>query len=1164
MPSCLIRLAYIAIACTLAAGTTGCGGGSSGGSGPAPKPDFTLSASPNSATVTPGGVLLTTVTVLAVNGFVGTVSVSVTGLPAGVTISPSSPFSMSPGSQNLTISIPTTAAQGNFTLTLQASSGVQQHSANISLQIQTQTLATFSLFLNGNELSFQQGGSAAIGLGLGLTGNGNDNFEVQFSVSGLPSGVQATFGANPFVATQPATTLTFTASPTSLANYAPVTVTATRTSDGVQASGQLTLNVTPPVGSLPSIRTDLIREDGTPAAAVYDSVHNLIYVSNTNWNRVDVVSPSNHQITSSIPAPSPTGMAMSLDGKDLIVGSNMQQIVSIDTTSHQVVQRTNVTIQSPTVSPFPALLASANNGTTLVGMTNFSLPPSYSLEQWDPNAGTFSPLSPPGIGPWINQLVGTGDGAKILVVDYGSDLNMAVYDSATNSFTASGQSPVGQVLGVAASPIAEQFAIVGANGFAIVDADLKTLATPPLGGVFWGMIYSPDGSKLYATMTLSLSLTGPTYPVILTFDTSSYSVVGVAPAFQGPCWANSQAVPLAADNSGLIYGAFTEGLAIDDSTNFQNLLSLPIGPPCGQINLNEAALNTPLATGLGQVAYDVAPDVWFGNARGTNIQLQGPLVSVTAPPSSTAGLVNVKAVLPDGWFAFTPQAFSYGVKVFYLGGNIGSVQGGASIALIGHGLLGKSGNTSVTIGGQAATVTRASEYINFNYSTINLAYPFFGIDEILVTIPPGPSGPADVTVTSDSGTTTLPKAFTYVPISDYSSADTLTYVLYDPKRHRVYVSAGDHIDVFNADSSQFLSPIVPPSVTGARQMKGLALTPDNSKLLAANFSDPSVAVIDPDNPSSNVAVPIPVNIKNAPGVADIVATSTGKAFVDGISGTFSGCGGTQLFELDLSTLTLRMRTDLPSPGLDIEGNNFSRTNTGSAVWLTGDYCGGYLWNASTDTFIQGRHAIGSSISGDGYWIASDYVRLDTQMIQHMQAQLPEFFTALLAFPDTAGEKMNAAGSILYTPVLQGSAYVQSNGIEITDTNLGTGLGQIMLGEQIANLAQMPMDFDETGNRLFLITNKGLTIIQLPSPPLSIGYLTPAIGSTSGGTPVTIRGSGFQSGATVTIGGVLVPTTFVDTSTLQVTTPAGSVGGVRIVINNPDGTSYSFDDAFTYQ
>jgi len=43
--------------------------------------------------------------------------------------------------------------------------------------------------------------------------------------------------------------------------------------------------------------------------------------------------------------------------------------------------------------------------------------------------------------PWINQLVRTGDGAKVLVVDYGSDLNMAVYDAASNTFMATASRP---------------------------------------------------------------------------------------------------------------------------------------------------------------------------------------------------------------------------------------------------------------------------------------------------------------------------------------------------------------------------------------------------------------------------------------------------------------------------------------------------------------------------------------------------------------------------------------------------------------------------------------------------------------------------------------------------------------------------------------------------
>jgi hypothetical protein len=109
-----------------------------------------------------------------------------------------------------------------------------------------------------------------------------------------------------------------------------------------------------------------------------------------------------------------------------------------------------------------------------------------------------------------------------------------------------------------------------------------------------------------------------------------------------------------------------------------------------------------------------------------------------------------------------------------------------------------------------------------------------------------------------------------------------------------------------------------------------------------------------------------------------------------------------------------------------------------------------------------------------------------------------------------------------------------------------------------------MDFDEAGNRLFLITDQGLTVIHLANPPLSIGYLSPAAGSASGGTTVKIRGSGFQPGAMVTFGGATVPATFVDSSTLEVSTPSGSTGGARVSIQNPAGTTYSLDAGFTYQ
>jgi hypothetical protein len=1153
----LNRLGHFVGLCALAVAISSCGGGgsSNGGGLPPPAPDFAFSVSPNSGTVSPGGALLAQVSVTAENGFAGSVTNIVSGLPAGATVSPSSPFTMAPGSQNVILNVPSNAAQGSSTVTLQASSGSLQHSTNVAVQVQAQQFASFSVTLNGSELSFAQGGTANIGVGLGLSSNGSPNYEVQFSVSGLPSGVQATFSNNPYVATQSGTLLTLAASSSSgLANYATITVTATRTPDGVQESGQLILNVTPPVGTLPAIRTDFVRMDGTPSAAAYDPVHNLVYASNAQWNRVAVISSDTHQIVNSIAAPSPTGMDMSLDGKHILVGSTVQQLVSIDTTTLQIVQRTSV----PRQAGIPDLLANMSNGTTLVGMTNNSSPPSYLLEQWNPAAGTFTPLAAPGIGPWISQLVRTGDGEKALVVDYSTGVNIAVYDSASDTFTASGPF-AGGVLGVAASPTSHQFAIVGgATGLAFLDTSLDILATPSLGGIFWGMAYSPDGTKLYVSETLVSSVNGAFYPVILTYDTSAFSLLGVAPAFQTFSYAVSgspyaQAVPLAADSTGLVYSAFSHGLVLDDPTNYQNVLNLPFGPPLPQVSeTDEAALNNGLATGMGGLAiFDVTPDVWFGTLRGTNIQLSGSSVSMTAPPSPDAGIVNVKAVLPNGWFFLAPQSFSYGSQILSLGGNAGSPQGGASLALIGYGLIGNDGtNPTVTIGGHAASVTNANKWVDFTYGGVGPLYPFPDIDQVVVTVPPGSPGTVDVVVTSSAGTATLTNSFTYLQgVNDYASPDTFTYVLYDSQRHWVYLTAGDHIDVFSVDTAQFLAPIVPPTISGKKQFQGLALTPDHSKLLVANGSDFSVTIVDPDNPSS--ASIVKVGLPTGFGPYAVAATSTGKAFV-----TTDSCDGGGTYVVDLSSLNVTM----PWPGC-----------SGSTLWSTasGAYVleDGSLWSAATNqwTGASGPGSTSNAASGDGYWFSFGYTRFDTQMISHLQAQIPEFFSALLTIRAWAGEKMNASGSLLYTPVPQALTTAESNGIEITDTNLGTMLGQILLAEQIQGPpVQVPVDFDETGNRLFLITSKGLTVVNLAPPPLSIGYLNPATGSTSGGTAVTIRGSGFKSGATVSFAGTTTTATFVDGSTLDIATPPGSAGSVRVSIQNPDGTSYSLDAGFTYQ
>jgi hypothetical protein len=98
----------------------GCGGGGNSSQLPPPPPNFTISLAPLAVALTQGGLSQgVQVQVGAKNGFSGSVSVTATGLPVGVTISPSS-LSMSPG-------VPAT-----FTLAASSAAGIARTSTVVT------------------------------------------------------------------------------------------------------------------------------------------------------------------------------------------------------------------------------------------------------------------------------------------------------------------------------------------------------------------------------------------------------------------------------------------------------------------------------------------------------------------------------------------------------------------------------------------------------------------------------------------------------------------------------------------------------------------------------------------------------------------------------------------------------------------------------------------------------------------------------------------------------------------------------------------------------------------------------------------------------------------------------------------------------------------------
>ena len=84
-----------------------------------------------------------------------------------------------------------------------------------------------------------------------------------------------------------------------------------------------------------------------------------------------------------------------------------------------------------------------------------------------------------------------------------------------------------------------------------------------------------------------------------------------------------------------------------------------------------------------------------------------------------------------------------------------------------------------------------------------------------------------------------------------------------------------------------------------------------------------------------------------------------------------------------------------------------------------------------------------------------------------------------------------------------------------------------------------------------------------SAPPTVTSISPASGSTAGGTSITITGTNFTGATAVTIGGTSATNiTVVSSTSITATTPAGSAGTASVLVTAPGGTNAA-NTLFTY-
>jgi hypothetical protein len=210
---------------------------------PGTSPDFALSASPTSLSVTQGSSASSTVSTSVSNGFNSSVALSISGLPSGVTasFSPASIAAPGSGSSTLTFTASSTATTGTFNTTVSATGGGITHTTVIPVTVNAATAPNFTLSASPTSLSVAAGSSGTSTIS--TTVSGGFNSAVSLSASGLPSGVMAAF--NPTSIAAPgsgSSTLTFTAASTAAAGTSTITINAS--GGGVSHSTTVSLTIT--------------------------------------------------------------------------------------------------------------------------------------------------------------------------------------------------------------------------------------------------------------------------------------------------------------------------------------------------------------------------------------------------------------------------------------------------------------------------------------------------------------------------------------------------------------------------------------------------------------------------------------------------------------------------------------------------------------------------------------------------------------------------------------------------------------------------------------------------------------------------------------------------------------------------------------------------------
>ncbi len=522
---------------------------------------------------------------------------------------------------------------------------------------------------------------------------------------------------------------------------------------------------------------------------------------------------------------------------------------------------------------------------------------------------------------------------------------------------------------------------------------------------------------------------------------------------------------------------------------------------------------------------------------------------------------------------------------------------GTPVHIHGDGFSSTSSDNTVEFGGTVATVDSAK-------STV-----------LYVTVPSGPSGPVDVTVSNSSGTTTAQTAFSVVTGGAASFANTRAGLggtqlgsvewadFNNDGRFDLLVTGADtnsapSATVYLADGSGGYAP-ADAGLTGVQRSASAVGDVDGDGVLDIvltgedeNFNTTTTVYLGDGSggfSSANAGLPgvldgsVSIGDLNEDGVLDLVLTGrndsgngTATAYLGDGTGNFTSAdaGLTGVQEGSSSSLG-----DVDGDGhLDLLVTGDS-TGTGeqSSVLYLGEGAEGFsVADAGLAGFESGSSAMGD-VNGDGFLdlvLTGSDVNFEQKTIVYLNDGSGGFSTAGAGVPGTETGSVSL-GDVDGNGTLDLLLTGENNGSPTSTLYLGeVGTGQFtespaVLGDVEQSDAVLA---DAGGDGDLDLALAGLTALN--STPIVRVYQNEAISAATSlgvsalrprfgapGTTMRIEGSGFTSSTTVTFGGIQANVTNATSTSLTVTVPTDASGPVPVTVEE-SGASVTAADRFT--